>query len=227
MKARIAVFPALTLGLTVLAVGALQDAALKRTFAKDETGSYDVKVKGELQGNDLTASARYSYKVVKVSDNGRASATLSLSQVQVAMAGTDQSQDIDPLETTFDGMGLPDELPTNDAGWVYTFAAFSQIMPSKALKPGDAFDIDWKNSTKSATIKGKGKLVEFAEIEGVKVAKVEYQIEFAPEETPTPGRASGTNWIEVADGRCFKAESKVIFEGVFEFNVTMVRSKKQ
>lgn len=225
--ARKAFLPGALLAFSVLAVGAWQDAALKRTYAKDESNSYDVKVKGQLQGNELTASARYTCQVKKVADNGKAGATLSLSQVHVDMAGIDQSQEIDPVETTLDGMGLPDELPTNDAGWVYTFAAFSQIMPSKALKAGEAFDIDWKNSTKAATIKGKGKLIEFAEVDGVKVAKVEYQVEFAPEETPTPGKATGTNWIEIANGRCFKAESKVTFEGVFELNVTMARTKKQ
>ncbi|MBI5707051.1 MAG: hypothetical protein HZC36_08695 [Armatimonadetes bacterium] len=227
MNARKATFPIAAMTLSVFALGAWQDAALKRSYEKDETNSYDVKVKGQLQGNELSASARYTYKVVKIADNGKASATLSLSQVQIAMGGADQSQEVDPFETTLDGMGLPDDLPTNDAGWVYTFGAFSQIMPSKPLKAGDAFDIDWKNSNKAATIKGKGKLVEFAEMEGVKVAKIEYQVEFSPEDTPTPGRASGTNWIEVATGRCFKAESKVTFEGVFELNVTMARTKRQ
>lgn len=213
--------------LAVCGLAYAQDAVkLARVYKADEAESFKVEVVGNIQGTDLKATGRMDLKVSKLGEKGSAAVKVTASSVDVEIGGNTMPYDLDPFEAAWDAAGLPERLPTREAEWMFTMLAFSQLKPSAELKPGDSFEIAWTSADKSATIKGKGKLAEIAEMDGVKVAKITFEAAVAPEQGGMEAQLTGTNWIEVSGGKTFKAEGKVDVGGQMELNYKIGRVKK-
>jgi hypothetical protein len=82
------------------------------------------------------------------------------------------------------------------------------VFTDKAVGVGDKWTWDFKANKDLGSPDGKAEytLVGFEEIDGVKVAKVEYKYKEANTEKMIEG--SGTSWIELASGDAIKSDSK-------------------
>ena len=210
----------------VAVFGFAQDSIkLARTYKTDETGTLALQVDVDAQGQQIKASAKVSYKVSKLLDGGKAKATLTVKDPKVDMGGQEMPVDLSPLEVTLDSWGMSDTLPTHEAEWLFTLSSLASIVPGKDLKPGESFDLNWTNDSKVSTLKGKGKFLEVVDLDGIKSAKVEYDVSFSPQATETPGQMKSTGWFDIRDGRLIKSEGKIIANDGMEMKFTAKSEK--
>ncbi len=213
---------------TVLCPGlATQDATkLARTYQADEAGVILIKVNADAKyGQKIEASANVQMKVAKLLENGIARLSCSLGNLKVAIEGSDMPFEAPAFEADCDAQGLPDHLVTNQVEWMYTLTFLAGIVPNKEMKVGESSEFEWNGKDKANRIKGKIKLVELVELDGVKAAKVESDMTVYPQDQNNPGHVTSTSWIALSNGRLIKSEGKLAVEGDVQATFTTTRVK--
>ncbi|MBI5707052.1 MAG: hypothetical protein HZC36_08700 [Armatimonadetes bacterium] len=186
------------LGLTALLVGFAPQQAAKapRAYKVDESGGVQIEVTAETGGGKIDASGSVIYKVTKVLEGNRATVHMDLKDLKILMNGGDIPMEVDGIDTTLDGMGMPDTWPLNQAEAIYSLAALGWLSPEIPAKANEAVDFKWSNEKKTATIKGKVRLAASEETGGVKTSKVAMELELVSDQDSTPVKVTQTSWID-------------------------------
>lgn len=195
-------------------ISAQEPASVSRKYAAEESGAYAFSLTGDVPEGQFKATAKVKYKVRKLLESGGAEMQLDLADVKAAIGDMELPIDAGTLISSWDAFGLPQTFPHENAETLYSLLSYCSIVPNKALKTGETLNLDWKNSAKTAGIKGKIKLLEIGETDGLKSAKISVEIEAKSDMDGNPLTLNITSWVETANGKLIKAEGSGSMEGV-------------
>lgn len=168
---------------------------LIRRYTANETHAYALQVNAEQGGSEMSVKTEIVFKIGKV---GEKEATVSMSQRKFEEAGGGGVSGPDPKESLFGAEGIPHSMSVRNFEWIYIIASFPGLLPGKEVEVGKSFELNWTSKDGNSSVKGKGKVLEVAEVDGEKNAKIEYDLEVGPEEQDS-GHVKMTNIVRMKD----------------------------
>lgn len=194
-----------------------------RTYAENETQTYEIKATMEGGGAKLDLTAEVVFKVKTKTSKG-ANLAMSTSKFTILMDGSDAgASGPDELFSEFRGDGIPQLMSTENYAWIYILAASCGIVPTEEVEVGKSFNIDWKADDRTSSVKGSGKLAEWVEREGKKAGRIEYQLEVNPSD-PTPGVVKCSTFVDRESGAPIACEGSVdVDSGSIKFSVKRLK----
>ncbi len=206
---------------TLLAIAAMSPAAmtapvenvkLVRSYKSGETQTYSLHVEMEANGASMGIDAQILFKIGKTTDEG-ATATLSVRDYKMKHDGADTgSAAPEEMESPLDRLGMLHVMSVENEAWVYILAALAGFVPGKETEVGSGFDIKWESKDKVFAVGGKGKLLEIVEHEGVKAAKLDYDLEVKPG-TQSPGQVKCKTLVAIDGVSPLMSEGSVTVDG--------------
>lgn len=198
------------LGLAAITLGFSpgQNPKTPRTYKADETGGVQIELTAETGGGKIDASAKITYKVTKVLDGNKANVRIDMKDLKVAINGGEMPMEVDGYETVLDGMGMPETWPMNQVDAIYSLAVLGWLSPAIPAKADEATDFKWNNEKKTASIKGKVRLVGSEETDGKKTSKLSMDFELVSDQDQTPVKVVQTSWID-EKGIVVRSEGKL------------------
>ena len=197
------------LALTLLFLTADQ-VKLTHVFAADESSTYEMKAV-DLK-DDVTLSAKITFKVTGKTESGKT--PISVSSPSVALTSKGQSAGEQKLDSKllFDAHGMPLEAETEKGEIVVLMISTAGYLPDSEVEVGKTFDIKW--SAGGNSLEGLGTLDKVEEKDGKKLATIKIQADLKPGDHKAV--VDFTSVVEIATGQLvsstgtFKAEGTLL-----------------
>lgn len=185
---------------------------LKHTFVADQTRTYTMKANAAL-GQEIVVTGEIALKLGELKEPG-AKAELSMPDFGIMIDGSDAGGMVgtpEALSTELDKFGMPAELRTQNAEFLFVLFAVANYLPSESIEVGGEFKVDWKTADKSLTVTGKGELVELTEKDGRQVAKLRKRLNVSPD-PESPGDLDMACEVWADTGELISANGSITIE---------------
>lgn len=155
----------------VLLFGTVDQVKITRTFAADESQTYDLKAVDLKQ--DVTVTAKVTFKV-----NGRTESNktpISVAAPSVALSSKGQTAGEQKLDSKllFDAHGMPLDADADKGEVIVLMIAIAGFSPDADVEVGKSFDVKWAAGGNS--LEGLGTLDKVEEKDGKKLASIKIQ----------------------------------------------------
>jgi hypothetical protein len=185
---------------------------LSHKWAKGDSVTYLLDVKGDAEGQQMTARAKMSLAFGDAADKGTA-ALLTPLEMAFAMGGQemDQMSSVSASNVVVDKHGMATDLAFNGSSGFFLLTMVATYLPAQPLGVGGTWDIDWTGSGVKMT--GKGELAGIEERDGAKVCKLVTKAQLVPT-GQEPGDLTVTTWYDPAKRTVIGSEGTVAVTGV-------------
>ncbi len=200
------------------ATASAEPVSIKRVYALADKDTFTIKATLEV-GSTAEITSDIIVKIDKLADDKKANAVLSVANYKSTM---DNGEEPEPFNAVLDEHGMGDAFTEHGNQIVFSIFEVLSFVPGSSLKPGDDYSFDLKLSNGSIT--GKGKLKEVKDVEGKKVAFLEWTCTVSP---PGGGDVDMKvkSQVDAATGKVLKSDAELL-QGAVTGTISLEAKKK-